>query len=75
LFLLLLGLPGCSDDKISEPDNLAGTGEYNDLTAAVENAVDSHGFPGLAVGIVKNDEIVYAKGFGYANHETKEMFP
>ncbi|NIM57490.1 MAG: serine hydrolase [Candidatus Aminicenantes bacterium] len=32
----------------------------------------SHELPGLAIGIVKDNEIVYAKGFGVKNIDTKE---
>jgi len=38
--------------------------DYNFLNIYIQNAVDSFSVPGLAVGIIKNDEVVYAKGFG-----------
>ncbi len=72
LSLLLTGLFACSD-KITGSDNGVNGCDFNNLTAALENAADRYGFPGLAVGVVKNGEIAYAKGFGYANYETKEL--
>lgn len=38
----------------------------------VENLMRSYGLPGLAVGIVADTEIVYAKGFGVRSVETRE---
>ncbi len=38
----------------------------------IQKVMKSYELPGLAVGIVKNNEIVYAKGFGVKDLETKE---
>ena len=34
--------------------------------------MDSYDLPGLAIGVVKDDQIVYAQGFGRTNIETNE---
>jgi len=40
------------------------------LTEAIEGILSQSGCPGLAVGIVKDQELVYAEGFGVVNLET-----
>lgn len=45
--------------------------DYKQLDKYIETAVSNFEIPGLAVGIVKNGEIVLAKGYGYANTTTK----
>jgi len=42
----------------AKPDPVAG------LDASIEKVRQSWSIPGLAVGIVKNDSLIYAKGFG-----------
>ena len=42
------------------------------LDLIISQIVEMHESPGLAVGIVKDDKIVYAKGFGVKNIKTKE---
>jgi len=41
------------------------------LTERLEAARVEHHVPGMAVAVVKDDELVFAKGFGYANVEAK----
>jgi CubicO group peptidase (beta-lactamase class C family) len=43
---------------------------YIELNEYIQNAVDSFGVPGLAVGIVKNGEVVFSEGFGVKSTET-----
>jgi CubicO group peptidase (beta-lactamase class C family) len=60
----LFGLDGSGSDleaqerKPKQPDPLAG------LDAQIEKVRTSWAIPGLAVGIVKDDSLVYGKGFG-----------
>jgi CubicO group peptidase (beta-lactamase class C family) len=42
------------------------------LTPYIQKIITSNDLPGLAVGIVKDNEIVYAHAFGYLNTEKKE---
>ena len=42
-----------------------------DLDAVLHEIIARWGIPGMAVGIVENDEIVYASGFGVQNIETQ----
>jgi len=47
--------------------------DYKELDEYIEKAVADFEVPGLAVGIIKNGEIVLAKGYGYANAETTTL--
>lgn len=42
------------------------------LEPIVNETIEAHDLPGLAVGIVKDKEIVYARGFGFKNIDTRE---
>ncbi|MCF6171630.1 MAG: serine hydrolase [Bacteroidales bacterium] len=46
--------------------------DYNVLEKYIRKAVKDFEVPGLAVGIIKNNEVVLLKGFGYRNTETKK---
>lgn len=45
--------------------------DYQQLDSYIDAAVNDFEIPGLAVGIIKNGEIVLANGYGYANAATK----
>ncbi len=45
--------------------------DYRQLDIYIDSAVSTFDIPGLAVGIIKNGEIVLANGYGYANAVTK----
>ena len=46
-------------------DTLAGYREF------IEEIIEERGVPGLAVAVVREDEIVFSEGFGYRNVETE----
>jgi CubicO group peptidase (beta-lactamase class C family) len=45
--------------------------DYNKLDDYIANAVKESQSPGFAVGIIKDDKIVFAKGYGVRSAETK----
>ncbi|TFG39442.1 MAG: class A beta-lactamase-related serine hydrolase [Candidatus Aminicenantes bacterium] len=45
--------------------------DFLDLTQHLQDVVDSFGLAGMAVGIVKENEVVYARGFGFENALTR----
>ena len=49
--------------------------DYSAPLAAIEKALDDRrkelGIPGIALAIVKDDQIIYAKGLGYKDFEKK----
>ena len=44
----------------------------DNLPPFIQNVIRSHELPGLAIGIVANNEVVYARGWGVKSIETQE---
>lgn len=44
---------------------------YEELDEYISNATEKFEIPGLAVGIIKNGEVIFNKGYGYRNIETQ----
>ena len=75
-FFIISGIASCRNkpDNSNESiikDNI-GNNLDGELSPYIQNIISSYDLPGLAVGIVKDDEIVYAKAFGFADVETKK---
>lgn len=75
-FITVFCINACSDPESHSTDSIV-SGEMGMkldtvLTPYIENIVSSYDLPGVAVGVVKDNEIIYAKSFGYLNAETKE---
>jgi CubicO group peptidase (beta-lactamase class C family) len=60
--LLLLGIPEAN----GQPK------ELNKLEVYLENAMIEWNIPGVAIGVVKDDKVVYARGFGVREIKKKE---
>ncbi len=77
IFLILLGIFNSCDKQADQNKNsiIQGeTGLYLDslFTPFCEGIISDYDLPGLAVGIVKDNEIVYARGFGKLNVGSEE---
>ena len=76
LFILLLVMAACNTpaEKSSLSILKGDTGDTleSKLTPVIQRMVAAYDLPGIAIGIVKDNEIVYAKAFGYSNMETGE---
>jgi len=76
LILLLISLAACNNSTDQTPVSIISgtTGDTleNKLTPIIEDLMVRYDLPGLAIGIVKEGEIVYAKAFGYKSNETGE---
>jgi len=75
-FITFSCINACSNQSSNSKDSIV-SGEMGMkldtvLTPYIEKIVTSYDLPGLAVGIVKDNKIIYAKTFGYLNTETKE---
>ena len=55
----------------AQPAAAQGREPYPGLDAYIANAVQTWKIPGLAVGIVRNDSVIYAKGFGVLSSGSK----
>jgi CubicO group peptidase (beta-lactamase class C family) len=79
-FLVVLAaaalLASCGNrSEISSGDILQGeTGVRLDttLTPLIQEVMQAYDLPGFAIGVVEDNEVVYARGFGYKNIDTKK---
>jgi CubicO group peptidase (beta-lactamase class C family) len=73
LALLILGLLGCTcRPATTQTTSLFDSDLSRELDREIERVFRESDSPGLAVGIVKDMELVYATGFGVMNLETGE---
>lgn len=65
---------GTKSESFSEDIFRGETGAQLDatLTPFINEVMQAYDLPGFAIGIVKDNEIVYARGFGYKNIDTKK---
>jgi CubicO group peptidase (beta-lactamase class C family) len=42
------------------------------LTPFIEEVMQAYDLPGIAIGVVKDNDVVYARGFGYKNIDTQK---
>lgn len=75
--LLLLSLPVLSRAEAADPAaDPAVQGQIRLFSAWLESQLAYRGLPGVAVGVVSGDELVWAHGFGHANvAEERPMEP
>ena len=75
-FITLLYINACSNLSSDSKDSIVsgemGMNLDTVLTPYIEKIITSFDLPGVAVGIVKDNKIIYVKTFGYLNTETKE---
>ncbi|HNB73443.1 MAG TPA: serine hydrolase domain-containing protein, partial [Acidobacteriota bacterium] len=71
VFLVILGnrIPLSAQDRTAEI-----AGKLNGFDAFVEKVMTDWNAPGMGVGIVVNDQLVFAKGYGYRDFEKKLPF-
>ena len=75
IFLVITGSIACNQPETSPVSIAQGVlgHKVNELLSPyAEQMMRSYDLPGLAIGVVKNKEIVYARAFGYKNLEKKE---
>lgn len=74
LFLFLVMLQSCSDPSFKQnlnvKESLSGfTGKVDSI---VINKMNEYNIPGLAIGLVRNDSVIYSKGYGVRNIENRK---
>ena len=68
VLLLLVPLPGAAGELMKEP-GVAGAVALLDLW--IGEQLEHRDLPGLSVGVVHDQDLVWARGFGYADLETE----
>ena len=68
------GAPRCDEfgSESSTPPPALSESATREMQAAVEQIMHSHGFPGIAIGVVRNDRLVHAAGFGVRDLDSNE---
>jgi CubicO group peptidase (beta-lactamase class C family) len=66
---LAVGLAGVA--AVGRAAAVPTSGDWSALDALLAKSVSSGGTPGIAFAVHKKGEVIYAKGFGYANLETE----
>ncbi|MGD8536389.1 MAG: serine hydrolase domain-containing protein [Candidatus Aminicenantes bacterium] len=76
VLLVAVLVVSCGDkSETSGKDIIQGeTGAQLDttLTPFIKEVMQAYDLPGFAIGVVKDNEVVYARGFGYKNIDTKK---
>lgn len=76
LLIVFLIIIACQFSVAQTPDKIIkgelGKKLEDKLTPFIEKILEDHDAVGLSIGITKDDEIIYAKGFGYENIKTKK---
>ncbi len=71
-FLLALGL--VSTGRIARAQTLDVTSKLNGFDSYIQQVLKDWNTPGMGVGIVVNDKLVFAKGYGYRDYDKKLPF-
>jgi CubicO group peptidase (beta-lactamase class C family) len=68
-FAIVLALASIAE--IAVADDVAAPEEFSQLRNFVSTAVDEHRTPSIALAVVRDGNVVWAEGFGYADIERK----
>ena len=71
LFALLLSLALLLGNPEFRMNLQANEPDFDEISGWIERQLDYNGDPGLAVAVVKDGEIVFAEGFGWADKEKR----
>ncbi len=71
IFVLLLLLSFACRGQT--PNVSSNTETFAKIEKIATEGIKNHNFPSLAIGIVLNGKIIYAKGFGFADRENKKL--
>lgn len=66
LFIFSFVIAFCSDQPITDPENF-----LSDLEILVKNEMEGKKMPGIAIGIVKDQKIIFEKTFGFLDVENR----
>jgi CubicO group peptidase (beta-lactamase class C family) len=71
LFLTVIALPGLlfAQKKAKAP---VATDPFQDIATYIDKARTDWGVPGVGLAVVRNGQVIYAKGFGYKDVDGKQ---
>src|SRR5437588_1827649 len=72
LFVAILLLIVCGPEARAQAQDV--TGKLSSFDSYMEQVLKDWNTPGIGVGIVVNDKLVFAKGYGYRDYEKKVPF-
>jgi CubicO group peptidase (beta-lactamase class C family) len=73
LTLVILFVVGCSGIPAATPVASLDSAMVTQIEAAIERTMNLYQIPGLAIGIVQDNQVVYTKGFGLAEVGTDRV--
>ncbi len=75
LFILSIFLLSCNQNSFKQKIEVASSTINFDqqIDSIVINKMNQYNIPGISIGIIRNDSIIYTKGFGVKNIETDEL--
>jgi D-alanyl-D-alanine carboxypeptidase len=71
LFILIMGCQGSGPEQENIPHSYRQSESIPKIDSLVAAYMKQYDIPGLSLAIVKNDSLVYAEGYGYADVSTK----
>jgi CubicO group peptidase (beta-lactamase class C family) len=72
--LMIVAIPARAQDRSLPLDQSEVTKRLGDFDAYMEHTLKDWNTPGIGVGIVVGDKLVFAKGYGYRDYEKKLPF-
>ena len=75
LLLFLVILQSCSDQSFKQNLKVkrSANGFNEKIDSIVINKMNQYNIPGLSIGVVRNDSVLYAKGYGVRNIENSKL--
>ncbi len=71
ILLLLCMLPACTQTSVNSAAADADQDPIQFFHEEIERLREAKGIPGMSVAVLQNQQVVFAKGFGYADIENK----
>lgn len=66
--LLMINIGCFSPKQVTEKESAA----FKQIETYLQSIIDTAGIPGIAIAITKEQDIIYSKGFGVINSQTRE---
>jgi D-alanyl-D-alanine-carboxypeptidase/D-alanyl-D-alanine-endopeptidase len=67
LVSFVIAIPAHSNDRSQTPNDV-----FKEIETVINAAIEKHNFPSITIAILRNESIVYARGFGYADRRQQK---